>query len=114
VTYSLESKVRDLGLDPEVLRRHGAVSRVTALAMAEGARERAGAEIGLSTTGEAGPEPSETDVGRCFVGLAYPGGSLAHELMLPGERERVQTLASQAALDLLRRWLLGGDELARG
>lgn len=114
VTYSLEAKVRDLGLDPEMLRRHGAVSRETALEMAEGARERAGAELGLSTTGEAGPEPSETHVGRCFVGLAHANGSLARELMLPGDRGRVRTLASQAALDLLRRWLLGGDELALG
>lgn len=113
VTYSVEAKVRDLGLDPEQVARDGAVSSQTAIAMAEGVRLRSGADIGLSTTGEAGPEPLEQPVGTMFVGLSWDGGSRASQDMAVGNREAIQKWGSQAALDLFRTWMIERGEPER-
>jgi len=107
VTYSMEAKMKELGGSEQILNNHGAVSAETALAMAKGARERAGADIGLSTTGEAGPEPQEQPVGTMFLGLAWDGGSIAQEYFVPGERDSVTRYGTQAALNLFRLWMLG-------
>lgn len=108
VTYSVESKVRDIGVPQEVIDEHGAVSEETAKAMAEGARTRAGTDIGLSTTGEAGPEPAEASVGTVCIGLAWEGGSTVRTFQSPaGDRELVRLRAARAALNLLRLWLIG-------
>ncbi len=111
VTYSNESKIRDLSVPAETIDKHGAVSEETALAMAEGIRSRGSADMGLSTTGEAGPEPEEQPVGTFWVGLAWEGGSLARRFFAPGERDAVRWWGSQAALNTLRMWMLG--ELAK-
>lgn len=107
VTYAIDSKVKEIGVPEELLERHGAVSAETAVAMAEGARDRTGASIGLSTTGEAGPLPQEEPVGTMFIGLAWDGGSAARKLTVPGDRQQIRLWGSQAALDTLRRWMLG-------
>ncbi|MGH2768316.1 MAG: CinA family protein [Actinomycetota bacterium] len=113
VTYSSESKVRDLGLPPELLEEYGAVSEEVALAMAAGAREKAGTEVGLATTGEAGPEPAGAEVGQIYVAVAWSGGAVARGMWAghagpgPAGREEIRRRASQEALDLLRLWLLG-------
>ena len=109
VAYSNHAKVSALGVEAELLEAHGAVSERVAGAMAEGARTRAGAEVGLAVTGIAGPGGGSPDkpVGTVWVALAGPGGARrARRLQLPGERERVKFQASQAALDMLRRALL--------
>ena len=108
VTYAIESKVQEVGVPPETLEKHGAVSEPTARAMAEGARERAGASIGLSTTGEAGPNPEEEPVGTMFIGLAWEGGSLARKFVASGDREDIREWGSRSALDTFRRWMLEG------
>lgn len=107
VAYSPEAKVRDLGVPREVLERRGAVSVETAEAMARGARDRAGADVALSTTGEAGPGAAEAPAGTVCAGLAWAGGAFAKRMVVPGDREGIRRRASQAALDLLRLWLLG-------
>ncbi len=106
VAYSNESKRRDLGVSGKILESHGAVSRQTATAMAEGARRRAGADLGLATTGEAGPEPSEAPVGTIFVALSWEGGGRTEALVARGDREAIRRTASEAALGLLRRCLI--------
>lgn len=106
VTYAIESKVQEVGVPQETIDRYGAVSEQTARAMAEGARERSGADIGLSTTGEAGPNPEEEPVGTMFIGLAWDGGSLARKFVAAGGREDIREWGSRAALDTLRRWML--------
>lgn len=109
VAYSNDAKVAALGVDAERLATHGAVSEAVAEAMADGARGRAGADVGLAVTGVAGPGggSAEKPVGTVWVALAGPGSARrARRLQLPGERDRVKFQASQAALDMLRRALL--------
>jgi nicotinamide-nucleotide amidase len=83
------------------------VSEAAAKAMAEGARRVLGADVGLSITGVAGPDPQDgRPPGTVFVGLALPGAETeATEFTVPGDRERVRQYATIAALDLLRRRL---------
>ena len=108
VTYSNESKVRFLGVEGSTLERHGAVSRETALEMAEGIRREAGADIGLSSTGIAGPTGGtpEKPVGTVWVGVAWHERREACRFQLRGDRERIILGASQAALNYLRTTLL--------
>ena len=80
-----------------------------AVAMADGARERLGADVVVAVTGSAGPEPQERPVGTVVVAVVTPDGSRVRTLTLPGDRERVRTFASTAALQLLRMSLQGVD-----
>jgi len=113
VAYSNEAKERLLGVSPDTLAAHGAVSTQTAEEMAEGVRRRAGAAIGLSTTGIAGPGGGtpEKPVGTVCVGLAWEGGVWSKRYQL-GERSRdwVKGMTAQIALDRVRRHLLGVGE----
>jgi nicotinamide-nucleotide amidase len=109
VTYAIEAKVHEVGVPPETLERHGAVSEQTAKAMAEGARTRSGASIGLSTTGEAGPNPEEEPVGTMFIGLAWDGGSMARKFVAAGNRDDIREWGSRSALDTFRRWMLAQE-----
>ena len=92
------------------------VTRDAAVAMAEGARRVLHADVGLATTGVAGPTEQEgRRVGTVVVGLALPGSvSEAVEFRLPGERERVRQLATISAFNLLRRRLSAADGEAQG
>lgn len=87
-----------------MIAEHTAVSEPVAQAMAEGARQRTGADYGLSITGYAGPEGAQ--IGLVFIGLAAPGGAEARRVQLPGGRERVRMFSTNTALDMLRRKLL--------
>jgi nicotinamide-nucleotide amidase len=108
VTYSNAAKERLLGVERATLERYGAVSRETALEMAEGARNRLGADIALSVTGVAGPAGGTPDVpvGTVWIGIAREGSSEARHFRFQGERERVIVGASQAALHWIRSVLL--------
>ncbi len=111
VAYSNEAKTRTLGVSAGLLSRVGAVSEQVAAAMAVGVRERAGAGSGLSTTGIAGPEGGTPDkpVGTVFVGIAQAGReTIVRELFFPMDRISFKRVASQYALDLLRRAVLSG------
>lgn len=105
VTYSMEAKA-DLGVPRSLLERHGAVSAETTLALAEAARLRAGVDLALATTGEAGPEPKEREVGTVFITLAWDGGSTHRGFRAPGERAAVRRWAANGALNLLRLHLI--------
>ncbi len=107
VTYSRAAKIKQLGLSSDLLERYGAVSEEAADAMASGARQASGASVGLSTTGEAGPDPNEKPVGTMFIGLSWDGGSVVRKLMASGGRAEIRAAGSTAALDALRRWLAG-------
>jgi nicotinamide-nucleotide amidase len=91
------------------------ISLEAAQAMAAGARDALGAEVGLGVTGVAGPDEQEGQpVGTLFVGLALPGADpTATGLRLPGDRERVRQYSAISALDLLRRALGGGGPAVR-
>jgi nicotinamide-nucleotide amidase len=108
VTYSNRSKVEELGVDAGLLEREGAVSEDVAVAMAAGARRVAEVEVGLGITGIAGPDggTEEKPVGLVFV--AVDGvGTHARRARFPGGRARVRFQATQIALEMLRRGLLG-------
>lgn len=112
IAYSNEAKQRLLGVSPETLDRHGAVSPATVEEMAEGIRRQAGADLGVATTGIAGPGGGspEKPVGTVCIGLAWEGGVWSRRYQL-GERERewIKQMTAQIALDRLRRHLLGED-----
>jgi nicotinamide-nucleotide amidase len=108
VTYTPEMKVSILGVNPDLLHTQGAVSEPVARAMAEGARRVAGTTYALSVTGFAGPDGgTEADpVGTVYIGLAYPAACDVRRVQFLGDRARVRLLASQTALDMLRRKLI--------
>jgi nicotinamide-nucleotide amidase len=108
LTYSDEMKTALLGVPAELIAEHTAVSEAVAMSMAENARSRAGATYGVSITGEAGPESATGQpVGMFFVGIADSTGSEARRFQFPGDRTRLRQFASQWALELLRRKVLG-------
>ena len=105
VVYSNEAKQALLGVPEAVLREHGAVSAACAEAMARGARERAGTDVGVSVTGIAGPDggtPTKP-VGTVFVGLADRQGAVVERHRFDRDREGNKALSAVRALDLLRR-----------
>ena len=112
VAYANEAKERLLGVGSHTLERHGAVSTAAAEEMAEGVRRTAGADLGLSTTGIAGPAggTEAKPVGTVCVGLAWEGGVWSKRYDL-GERGRewIKTMTAQIALNRLRLHLLGAD-----
>jgi PncC family amidohydrolase len=103
IAYDNAVKTQLLGVDPDTLAQHGAVSDVVAAAMARGARERLGAEVGVGITGVAGPGSEEGGkaAGLVFVALSAPG--LERVVRLDGDhgRDGNRAAAVQAALDLL-------------
>jgi len=105
VTYSNEAKVRELGIDPELIEKKGAVSEEVAAAMAAGARNKAQVDYALSITGIAGPEGATADksVGLVFISLAKAGQNLVERCVFGPDRDSVRKRAANAALDLLRR-----------
>ena len=102
VTYQNQVKVNVLGVDPEGIAATGAVDAVVARQMAEGARRVFDADLGVSTTGAAGPEPhGGKAVGTVFVAVASAAGTSVSEYRFDGDRESVRKLACGAALDRL-------------
>lgn len=107
VAYDNHVKTQLLGVDPAVLARTGAVSEETAAAMAQGVCGSLGADMGLATTGIAGPEGGtpEKPVGLVWLALAEERGTRTQRLMLRGDRQAIQARATVAALALLWRSL---------
>ena len=114
VTYSDAAKAEFLHVPPEMLERFGVVSPEVAQAMAQGARRAGGATLSVSVTGLAGPGGgTETKpVGTVHIGLAWEGGVLSQPHQFLGRRVDVASRAAQAALALVRRFVLhpDGDE----
>jgi PncC family amidohydrolase len=107
VVYRDEAKTLLAGLDPELVRREGAVSAATTRALAIAARERTGADWGVGVTGVAGPASVDgLAVGTAFWALAAPDGTCeVHERTIPGDRAAFIARLGSAALELLRRRL---------
>lgn len=108
VCYSNDAKVEMLDVPECLIEQHGAVSAECAVAMADGAAERLGADYALSVTGFAGPSGGtpENPVGTIYVGYHSPVGSWAVKFIYPGERQTVREMAVNRALDTMRRKLL--------
>lgn len=106
VAYASEVKADVLHVDPAVLAREGAVSAAVATQLAQGVRAALGCDVGVSTTGVAGPDPADgRAVGTVFVGADGPWGILVEELALTGDREAVRSASVDAALALVTRGL---------
>ena len=105
VTYANEAKIKYCGVKKETLESYGAVSEQTAREMAQGLRERSGADITAATTGIAGPGggTKEKPVGLVYVACADRHGVRVEKLQLTGGRERIRNLAALKALDMIRR-----------
>ncbi|MBR6022186.1 MAG: CinA family protein [Kiritimatiellae bacterium] len=103
VTYSNDAKTALLGVSPDTLAAHGAVSPETVLEMADGAARRAAADYALALSGIAGPTGGtpEKPVGLVFIALRTPDALTAHRYLFPGPRPAVRSAAVSAALDLL-------------
>ena len=108
VTYSNEAKAKLLNVPPDLIQSLGAVSEPVAKSMAEGVRELANADYGLSITGIAGPDggTEEKPVGLVFIGLSDEKATLVKEYRFIGSRARIRFSSTQAALNLLRLKLL--------
>ena len=109
IAYHNDVKVRDLDVSPDDLATHGAVSEPVALQMARGARARTGATIGIGITGIAGPDGGSDDkpVGTVWIAVDVHGDARAHRAVYIGDRAEIRHRASQAALDHVRRRLIG-------
>jgi nicotinamide-nucleotide amidase len=108
VCYSAEAKISVLGVARSTIEGAGPVSEACALEMAAGARARFGADVAISTTGVAGPESHGGQApGTVWVAIDADGAAHARELRAPGDRELVRVWSEVAALDLVRRHLLG-------
>jgi len=109
VTYSNRSKVELLGVPVTVLETSGAVSEETACAMAAGVRDRAGTDLGLATTGIAGPDGGSEakPVGTVYIALTDGVETYCRKFSYRWNRRRIKVIASQAALLMLKRYLAG-------
>ncbi|MFL0578430.1 nicotinamide-nucleotide amidohydrolase family protein [Dietzia sp. 179-F 9C3 NHS] len=110
VVYATDLKHTLAGVPDEVLARHGAVSRETAAALADGARSRCGADVGIGLTGVAGPDLQEGHpAGTVYVGVSGPDGHA--EVLAPalrGNRARIREAACEVAIDRLLE-ILGNE-----
>jgi nicotinamide-nucleotide amidase len=116
IAYSNEMKQQSLGVHAATLQAHGAVSEETAAEMAGGVRRVLGTDIGLAVTGIAGPEGGTPDKPVGTVCFALAAANIAHtrRYQLWGTREWIKLLASQVALDWVRRYLLGQNPAESG
>jgi nicotinamide-nucleotide amidase len=107
ITYTNAMKIELLGVPPELIEQHSAVSKEVAEAMAAGARRRANATYALAITGVAGPDSGgeSAPVGTVYVAIAGPDGANSYHRQFLGDRQRVRVFTCQMALDILRRKL---------
>ena len=108
VTYSNEAKMNRLGVKKETLDKYGAVSSETAIEMAVGIAKNLNTNIGLSTTGVAGPGggTDEKPVGLVYIGIYINGDVKVKKCNFSGSRDKIRSRATNEALNLLRLELL--------
>jgi nicotinamide-nucleotide amidase len=111
VCYSNDLKTAWGDVPAEMIEARGAVSPEVAIALAAGIRRKAGATLGVGITGIAGPlgGTPEKPVGTVHIAVASEEGARDHLRNFPGDRARIRQLASQAALDFVRRYFLQQD-----
>ena len=107
VAYSEQSKTELLGVDAELIKEHGVVSREVAIAMADGARQNLGADLAIAITGIAGPDTDSSgkEPGTAFIALTSKDVSICNQPRLFYDRERIRIGAANNALDMVRRLL---------
>lgn len=99
VTYDIHAKERTLGIDKRVLDEESAISPVTARLMAEGAMKKAGTDVAMATTGNAGPDPSEgKPVGLVYTACCIKGKAFVTEHEFIGDRAAIRQAAAEAVI----------------
>ncbi|MBE6052426.1 MAG: competence/damage-inducible protein A [Clostridium sartagoforme] len=108
VTYTNESKIKRLGVSEETIKKFGAVSKETAKEMAEGIAKVANTDIGIATTGLAGPGGATKDkpVGLVYIGLFIKGKTIVQKFNFNGDRESIRKKTTMNALNILRKELI--------
>jgi nicotinamide-nucleotide amidase len=103
VSYSNTAKKELLGVSDDLLSTHGAVSEAVAMAMADGVRKRSHVDIGISTTGIAGPTGGTQDkpIGLVYIGMATSTKINAKKFQFHGDRLDIKSQVCQTALTLL-------------
>jgi len=106
--YSNEAKIKIVGVRAETIYQYGAVSPQVAEEMAEGGRRVLTADICVADTGIAGPAGAtpEKPVGLFYIGLSHQAGTYSRKHIFHGSREQNKHLATEAALNWLRKFLL--------
>ena len=104
VTYSNEAKMKFLGVSSETLEKYGAVSSETAAEMCSGVAKVSGTDIGISTTGVAGPGggTAEKPVGLVYIGICIRGEVYTERLMLDGDRTEIRRQTTEILLTRLK------------
>jgi nicotinamide-nucleotide amidase len=109
VVYANDAKIAQAGVPPDLIERHGAVSAEVAGALAEGARAKLDADVGVGVTGLAGPGggTEEKPVGLVWLSVVTAGGEpLTRSVNLPGSRADIRDRTTTVAMHLIRRALL--------
>jgi nicotinamide-nucleotide amidase len=102
VSYATDLKASLLGVDEDLLARHGPVHAPVAAAMADGVRERLGATVGVATTGVAGPGPQDGHpAGTVHIAVSLDGDTVVRTMGLTGNRDEVRRLTVERVLGLL-------------
>ena len=107
VAYHEEVKENQLGVAASLIEEHGVVSEPVACVMAEHVADLLGSQVAVAVTGSAGPDPQDRPVGTMIVAVRTPDETRARTLRMPGDRERVRTYTTTAALHLTRLALEG-------
>lgn len=109
VTYANEAKIKFVGVRPETLAAHGAVSEAVAREMAEGVRRETGADYGIAVTGIAGPGGGspEKPVGTVFMAVSGAAGTVVVKQLNRFDRETFKEITTQQVLGMLRRVIAG-------
>lgn len=108
VAYATQSKIDILGVDAAVVKEYSVVSAQVAEQMAVNVRKLYKSDVGISTTGNAGPSKgdSDADVGTVYIGIATEKGAISHRFMMGNHRERVIGKTVNKALELLKEYLI--------
>lgn len=108
ITYSNESKIKRLGVNPNTLDIYGAVSEETAIEMVEGIAKNFNTNVAISTTGIAGPDGGsiEKPVGLVYIGIYINGNTTVKKYIFNGNREEIRLKATKNAINDLRLRLL--------
>ncbi len=112
VVYSNDAKTTLAGVDPQLLKDHGAVSEQVARTLAQGVRERLQVDVGIGVTGVAGPGggTEQKPVGLVWLSVAGPHGSITRSVNLPGARADIRDRTTTVAMHMTRRLLLGESD----
>ena len=112
VAYATELKQQLLDVPADLLARAGPVHPDVAVAMATGVRRRLGADVGVATTGVAGPGPADGHpAGTAYAAVVGPNATRVLPLHLPGDRAAVRAATTRAALELLAEVLVAPEDV---